>query len=81
MANLLVRGVDPSLVQALRERAALHGRSSEAEHREIIATVLRRPKKRSFAEALMSIPDVGDDRDFIRANDAGDANETPRVFD
>lgn len=78
MANLLVRGIEDTLVQALRERAALHGRSSEAEHRAILATVLRRPKKRSFAEALMSIPAVGDDSDFTRANDTGEA---PRVFD
>lgn len=78
MANLLVRGIEDSLVQALRERAALHGRSSEAEHRDILASALRRPKKRSFAEALMLIPDVGNDSDFIRVNDA---NEAQRVFD
>jgi plasmid stability protein len=77
MANLLVRGVDDALVQSLREQAAAHGRSAEAEHREILARALRRPRKRSFAEALMSMPDVGEDVDFERVNDSGEA---ARVF-
>ena len=77
MANLLVRGIDDALVQSLREQAAAHGRSAEAEHREILARALRRPKKRSFAEALMSMPDVGQDADFERVDDS---NEVPRVF-
>jgi antitoxin FitA len=78
MANLLVRGIDEALVQALRERAALHGRSAEAEHREILATSLRRPKKRSFAEVLADMPDVGQDVEFERMKDT---NEAPVVFD
>ncbi|GHT92443.1 hypothetical protein FACS1894116_02650 [Betaproteobacteria bacterium] len=78
MASLLVRGVDDNLVQCLREQAAQHGRSAEAEHREILARALRRPKKRSFAEVLMSMPDVGEDADFERVDDIGEA---ARVFD
>jgi plasmid stability protein len=77
MANLLVRGIDDALVQSLREQAAAHGRSAEAEHREILARALRRPKKRSFAEALMSMPDVGEDADFKRVDDS---DEATRVF-
>jgi plasmid stability protein len=77
MANLLVRGVDDALVQSLREQAAAHGRSAEAEHREILARALRRPRKRSFAEVLMNMPDVGEDADFERVNDLG---EETRVF-
>ncbi|MFL9874476.1 FitA-like ribbon-helix-helix domain-containing protein [Paraburkholderia megapolitana] len=77
MANLLVRGIDDALVQSLREQAAAHGRSAEAEHREILAHALRRPRKRSFAEVLMSMPDVGEDADFERVNDSGEA---ARVF-
>ena len=73
MANLLVRGIDDALVQSLREQAAAHGRSAEAEHREILARALRRPRKRSFAEVLMSMPDVGEDADFERENDSGEA--------
>lgn len=78
MANLLVRGVDDTLVQSLRELAAAHGRSSEAEHREILARALRRPKRKSFAEVLMAMPDVGADADFQRVDDTG---EVARVFD
>ena len=77
MANLLVRGVDDALVQNLREQAAAHGRSAEAEHREILSRALRRPRKRSFAEVLMNMPDVGEDADFERVNDLGEA---ARVF-
>jgi plasmid stability protein len=68
MANLLVRDVDEMLVQHLREQAAQHGRSVEAEHREILASALCHPKKRSFAEVLMSMPDVGEDADCERVS-------------
>lgn len=78
MANLLVRGIDEALVQSLRERAAAHGRSTEAEHREILEQALGRPGKRSLAEALERMPDVGEDADFERIQDTGEA---PRVFD
>jgi antitoxin FitA len=40
MANLHVRNVDEKLVERLKERAALHGRSAEAEHREILKAAL-----------------------------------------
>jgi plasmid stability protein len=56
MKQLVVRGVDPAVVKALRERAARNGRSAEAEHREILRqTLLDRPK-RSFKEHLLAIP-------------------------
>lgn len=66
MPDLLVRNVDESLVQALKERAGAHGRSAEAEHREILAQALARPRRRSLAEVLASMPDVGEDADFAR---------------
>lgn len=78
MANLIVRGVDEALAQALKHRAAKNGRSAEAEHREILAHALRRPRKRSLAEALTAIPAVGNDEDFVRVEDARKAR---RVFD
>ena len=78
MADLLVRGVDEELVRALKERAGAHGRSAEAEHREILAAALRRPRRRSFAEVLASMPEVGVDADFERVESA---QEAPRVFD
>ena len=78
MADLLVRGVDEELVRALKERAGRHGRSAEAEHREILAAALGRPRRRSFAEVLASMPDVGADADFERAESGKDA---PNEFD
>lgn len=78
MADLLVRGVDDAVVKALKQRAAAQGRSAEAEHREILAAALARPRRRSFAQVLASMPDVGTDADFERK--AGTA-EAPRVFD
>jgi len=67
MADLLVRGLDEALVKALKERAGAHGRSAEAEHREILAAALGRPAKRSLAQILASMPDVGIDADFERS--------------
>ena len=78
MADLLVRGVDETVVRALKERAGAHGRSAEAEHREILAAALARPRRRSFADVLSSMPNVGADADFERLNSA---SEAPRVFD
>ena len=69
MANLLVRDLDPSIVDALKERAVRHKRSAEAEHREILKEALLRPKKKSFAEVLAAMPDVGEDKDFERMED------------
>ncbi len=69
MANLIVRNLDPEIVQALKRRAARHGRSAEAEHRALLEAALRRPKRRPFAEALAAMPDVGRDEDFRRIED------------
>jgi plasmid stability protein len=41
MATLLVRRLDDDLVRRLKERAAVHGRSAEAEHRAILEAALR----------------------------------------
>jgi len=40
MATLTVRNLDEDVVRRLRIRAAEHGRSAEAEHRDILQTVL-----------------------------------------
>ena len=63
MSQLLVRELEDEIVAELRRQAAEHGRSAEAEHREILRTHLRskQPKKRSFAEVLASMPFYGDD--------------------
>ncbi|HEY2660303.1 MAG TPA: Arc family DNA-binding protein [Caulobacteraceae bacterium] len=41
MAQLLVRDVPRDLVEALKRRAASHGRSAEAEHRAILEQALK----------------------------------------
>lgn len=68
MATLVVRNLDPSIVEALKKRAARHGRSAEAEHRTILETTLRRPRRRTFAEVLAAMPNVGLDKDFARTD-------------
>lgn len=77
MANLIVRNIDEKIVEALKAQAGKNGISAEAEHRRILESVLLKPKKKSFAEALKSIPNVGHDNDFERLEDGGDAD----VFD
>lgn len=62
--NLVVRNVDEDIALALKQMAANHGRSAEAEHREILKAALKQPKRRSFAEVLASMPNVGEDADF-----------------
>jgi len=49
MAQLLVRDLSTDLVDALKRRAAEHGRSAEAEHRIILEEALR-PKDNGFWE-------------------------------
>ena len=49
MGQLLVRNVDDELIRRLKERAAAHGRSAEAEHRAILETALR-PSGEGFIE-------------------------------
>lgn len=62
--NLIVRNIDEDIDFALKQLAASHGSSAEAEHREILRAVLTRPHRRSFAEVLASMPNVGLDSDF-----------------
>ena len=40
MPQLTVRNVHEQVVRALKQRAAAHGRSAEAEHREILRAAL-----------------------------------------
>jgi len=66
MTQLLVRGLDADIVEALKERARIHGVSAEEEHRRILEESLRRPKKKSFEEVIATMPEVGMDDDFER---------------
>ena len=62
--NLVVRNIEEEIAVALKKLAAKHGRSAEAEHREILRAALKGPKRKSLAEVLMSMPNVGEDADF-----------------
>lgn len=66
MPSLLIHNLEPEIIEALKQRAAQHGHSPEMEHRHILTEALLPLKKRSFAEALAAIPNVGQDSDFER---------------
>lgn len=51
MGQLLVRNVPKEVVDALKRRATDHGRSAEAEHRAILASVLSADRDRFRLEA------------------------------
>lgn len=66
MANLIVRNLERSVVDALKKRAARRGRSAEAEHRAILESALARTRRKTFAQVLAAMPNVGRDQDFAR---------------
>ena len=73
MGQLLVRNIDDDLIRRLKERAAAHGRSAEAEHRIILEQALR-ARAESFAERaarwrrLTADREATDSADLIRAD-------------
>lgn len=67
MAQLIVRDVDEAVVAALKKRAAARRMSTEALHRQILEEAVRAPKRRSMAQALAAMPNVGLDSDFERS--------------
>ncbi|WP_347260376.1 hypothetical protein [Rudaea sp.] len=78
MANLIVRNLDETLVRKLKQRAADHARSAEAEHRAILEAALSPTRRRSLALLLAGMPDVGEDGDFARVRTG---RHLRRVFD
>ena len=82
MGQLIVRGLDDRLIQALKQRAARAGRAAEAEHRAILEQALR-GETETFAEAAArmrarSPPQTTDSTDLIRQDrdrDHAGANE------
>jgi plasmid stability protein len=64
MAQLIVRDIEKALVDLLKRRATEHGRSAEAEHREILRAALQPRPALSLKAHLLAMPDVGDDADF-----------------
>jgi len=72
MAQLIVRNLSDDVVRGLKIRAARHGRSAEAEHRRILEEALRpRTGPKTLKDALLAIPDVGDDADFAPRRERG----------
>jgi plasmid stability protein len=74
MGQLTVRKVDDDLIRRLKARAAEHGRSAEAEHREILKRALAEEEKLS-AEDFWALADrlrkegpkmPGDSADIVR---------------
>lgn len=77
MSSLIVRNLDERLVQKLKESAARHARSAEAEHRAILEAALNKTRRRSLSDVLARMPNVGHDTDFERDEDTDAGN----VFD
>jgi plasmid stability protein len=71
VGQLTVRNVSAELVRSLKQRAAAHGRSAEAEHREILRQALLEDaedfetRARALRERLRS---TIDSTDIIRAD-------------
>ncbi len=75
MAKLIVRNIHEAVIKALKMRTSQHGVSAEAEHRKILEQALLKPQRKSFAEVLSQIPNVGNDADFERIQDDRASNE------
>ena len=78
MSQLVVRNLEPDLVESLKALAAASNISAEEQHRRILREALSRPKKLTFEQVLMMMPNVGRDEDFERVEDAG---MRPEPFD
>ena len=67
MSNLHVRNVDDEIVLRLKRRAARHGRSAGAEHREILDQALSTEAEPSFAELAAQLRELLSDRKHTAA--------------
>jgi plasmid stability protein len=68
MSQLIVRQIEEQVVRQLKKQAGQRGVSMEEEHRRILREALlgKAAKRPSFKEALLAMPDAGDDQDFER---------------
>lgn len=71
VAQLIVRNLADHIVDALKQRALRHGRSAEAEHREILRRALVQERGNSLKSLLLEMPEVGHEADFRRDDDFG----------
>ncbi len=58
MAAMTIRNLDDSVHEKLRVRAALHGRSMEAEARAILAEAVDSPVERSLVDMLLQMREL-----------------------
>ncbi len=56
--NLQVRNLDDDLIHRLKRRAARHGRSAEAEHREILRQTLSAEVQPDFEQIASEIREL-----------------------
>ena len=56
--SLHVRSLDDELIKKLKRRAARHGRSTEAEHREILRQALLNESEPSFESLAAELRDL-----------------------
>lgn len=66
--TLILHDVSDEDVLALNQFAASAGKTAEATHLDMLKSALRSPKRRSFADVLYSMPNVGEDADFDSRN-------------
>ena len=68
MPQLIVRQIEEKVVKKLKQQAGAHGVSMEEEHRRILRKSLlgEAGQRASFKEALLAMPNVGEDSDFER---------------
>lgn len=67
MAQLIVRNLDDEVIRRLKKKAVDNGRSTEAEHRDILCRALLGSRREtSLKQWLREIPESGTDRDFAR---------------
>lgn len=81
MATVTVRNLPDEVHRALRVRAATHGRSTEAEIRDIIESAVRPPERLRLGTALAEIARLaGLENDDIEAlNEARDSTPATPV--
>lgn len=66
MATITLHHVDDALLQSLKIRANQQGQTEDAVLRQILLDALAPLPKKTFAEVLAAMPNVGLDTDFER---------------
>ena len=69
MAQLILRDIESEVVDQLKLRAARHGRSAEAEHRQLLRDALTTGPVTTLKAHLLCMPGAGSDADFERVRE------------